>query len=734
MFDANNFLATAEQCTGCGACASVCAAGAIEIKATSHGFDTAHIDASKCVQCGRCADICPIVFPPTENSLSPGVYAFRAEENIRSMSSSGGAFSALAIPILARGGYVAGAAFDENGKVKHILAANEQELSLLRGSKYVQSEMGVIYEQILDKIPDGKPILFSGTPCQVAAMRKCIPSACSNIYYVDILCHGVSSQAAFSKYLAEIARGRAIRHVSFRDKRYGWNGFILRIEFANGEVYEGKPASDPYLRAYASNLFLRQSCLNCKFCDFPRQGDISIGDFWGFDKVSGGDGDNGGTSIVFLNNERAKGLAISLLNAPMFMPVNVDVTTLPNRMSGGSGQHAARERYLDLLKERTFASSVDASLKGAYDVGIVGTYRNHNFGGYLTYYALYNVVKEMGYTPLMISQPKSAAWGYWPLEDIVESETYPAYARAPEYANRQEMTALNEKCGQFIVGSDQQYNPEFYKSWGEFTKLDWVHDYKKKLAYASSFGGDGYFRGDEKIRADMAYFLRKFDAFSVREYPDVKLCADELGVSAQRVLDPVFLCDSRYYLQFANQAPAEIKTHEVFLNSYMLLPIADKEKILEDVQKELNIPLRLWSDMRTPYKYGYPIIESKLNTKLWNLIHGNFTVTDSFHGTCMAIIFRKNFISFGHPQWTEWRMKCILDDCGLGDRLIASCSWAEYMEKKELLLAPIDFDAVYERLNPKIEESREWLLRNLNSVVKKPLSDRDYLVQQLGHI
>lgn len=734
MFDAQSQLAPLGQCTGCGLCASVCTGGAIEIKPDADGFMQAYLDSVRCVECKRCMNICPVLCPPKANSAPPLVYAFRAEEKLRILSSSGGAFSAMALPIMARGGYVVGAAFDSSGELRHILVENEADLARLRGSKYLQSNMGNIYELVAERVNTGRPILFTGTPCQVAALRKRLPAECTNIYYIDILCHGVASQQVFSQYLSEIANGRQIQHISFRDKRYGWNGYILRIEFTDGDTYEGKPSSDPYLRAFSSHLFLRQSCANCQFCDFPRQGDVSIGDFWGFDKLSDGDTDSGGTSIVFVNNELGKTLSCTLASAPLFKAVEVDITKLPNRMNASSWQpHYARERFFALFKDHSFSSSVDIALKGQYDVGIVGTYRNHNFGGFLTYYALYHVVKDMGFLPLMICQPKSAKWGYWPLENVVDGDPYPSYAMAQEFPSRQEMTVLNDKCAQFVVGSDQQFNPAFYKNWGEFAKLDWVHDYKKKFSMSSSFGGDGYFRGDDKTRADMAYFLQKFDAFSVREYPDIKLCANELGITAQRILDPVFLCDPKYYNKFAGAAPDEIKTHQLFLNAYILQPIADKEKILEDIQKELNISLRLWSDMMTPYEYKFPLIQGKLNSKLWNLLNGAFTVTDSFHGTCLAIIFRKNFISFGHPKWVEWRMKSIMEDCGLMERLIASCSWAEYVEKKELLLAPIDYGKVYERLYPKIEESRKWLARNLKSIINKPLSDRDYFSQKLNY-
>lgn len=314
-------LAPHNMCSGCAACYAVCSRKAISMRPDGEGFLHPHIDESICVQCGRCERVCPSLHPG-EARKPLSVYATKAKDDIlRAESSSGGVFSLLSRQVISAGGIVYGAAIRKSDLlVCHCSAKNEEELSWLRGSKYVQSEIGDVYSQVLGQLIEGREVLFSGTPCQVAALRNFLAKDYCNLICVEVICHAAPSPLAWRKFLekrtAMSTKGRdnarpaevIDRRISFRRKNCGWKRFSLSLRFANGKEYLLDLRTDTFLRGFLAELYNRPSCHECSVRELRSGADISIGDYWNVHKRFPEMDDDKGSSIVLVNSD--KGIAL----------------------------------------------------------------------------------------------------------------------------------------------------------------------------------------------------------------------------------------------------------------------------------------------------------------------------------------------------------------------------------------------------------------------------------------
>jgi len=226
------------------------------------------------------------------------------DEDVRRASSSGGVFSVLADDILHQGGVVVGAAFDEQLIVRHVVIDDPADLPRLRGSKYVQSEMQPgLYRHVRDLLDQGRLVLFSGTPCQVAGLRSYLRRPFENLFCCDIVCHGVPSPLLLMRYGEYYkAMGTPLTKITFRDKATGWKAFGVRQHFANGGARFRSTFADPYMAAFRHDYSLREACYGCKFASTTRWGDLTIGDFWDVAKTYPQyDADDKGTSLLLVN-------------------------------------------------------------------------------------------------------------------------------------------------------------------------------------------------------------------------------------------------------------------------------------------------------------------------------------------------------------------------------------------------------------------------------------------------
>lgn len=272
-----------EFCTGCSSCMAVCPTKAIRMNTNEYAVTEAVIDEEQCINCKKCVNICPEQVAVTLTYPKACYAAYALDNQDYNSTSSGGVATVLSRYILHINGIVYGAAYNGNGLVEHIRVENEKELERLKGSKYVQSQMNDIYSSILADLYSGKIVLFIGTPCQIAGVKKFTREKyAKQLYTIDLICHGTPPTKYLQEYLKEIAGSKydAIKDISFRKKDYK---MTVKDCFDN-IVYEQKAGYDLYFKAFQEGLTYRENCYNCRYARPERCSDITIGDFWGLNK------------------------------------------------------------------------------------------------------------------------------------------------------------------------------------------------------------------------------------------------------------------------------------------------------------------------------------------------------------------------------------------------------------------------------------------------------------------
>lgn len=306
----------ARECCGCGSCAAACPKGAIELKEDEFGFLFPSIDSRLCIQCGICKRVCGFQNLRPEPSSGPFLAAASQSEKIV-QSASGGVFGALSRGVISQGGIVVGCGVTraDRLRVEHKVAFDRSALNGMYGSRYVQSQTNRLFAEIRLILVEGKEVLFSGTPCQVAGLKGYLGKDYENLLTVDLVCHGVPNMAMLDGYLdrLEVREGSRVVDLGFRTKRDGWrHSLLLRVNFENGSKRYIKSFDSSYYDCFLHLFTLRDSCYSCPFAGRLRPADISIGDFWGVEQLrpdlltgAGGRLDvNRGISCVLVNSDK----------------------------------------------------------------------------------------------------------------------------------------------------------------------------------------------------------------------------------------------------------------------------------------------------------------------------------------------------------------------------------------------------------------------------------------------
>jgi len=291
------------DCCGCGACKQICPHSAIELVPNSQGFLFPQVNIDICINCSLCERVCPVLNPNQENRPLKVYAAINTNDDIRMQNSSGGIFTSLAEKIIDEGGVVFGARFNENWEVVHDYAETKDGLAPFRGSKYVQSDINSSYIKAEQFLKRGRKVLFSGTPCQIAALNLFLRKPYDGLTTVDVVCHGVPSPGLWKDYLYKFAPVSEITNIKMRDKSEGWRSNRITIEGKNKTLSE-MAADNKYLLAFSQNLSLRSSCFKCPAKKGKSGSDITLADYWGIENLIPHMDDNRGTSFICANTNK----------------------------------------------------------------------------------------------------------------------------------------------------------------------------------------------------------------------------------------------------------------------------------------------------------------------------------------------------------------------------------------------------------------------------------------------
>jgi len=344
-----------DVCTGCMACADVCPKSCIEFITGDFGHIYPKIDQNKCIDCNRCRAVCPELSNENFRKPEKAYAAIAKDKEEYKKSTSGGAAWSFSEKIIRDGGVVYGCASLPKAKINHIRVDNPDDLHLLQGSKYVQSDLQGIYKSIIKDLATGKKVLFTGTPCQCAAVRKLLPNKSEDLYTVEIICHGVPSQKFLKDYLSKKGCDISeIESLKFRTDK----GYQIKA-FSKGEViFESNSLSDkPWSDAYCSTFYYcfssRPSCFKCRFAQEKRASDITIGDFWGLGKMGSTDEipqHPYGISVVIPYTEKGKRLLSECGNLNLY-PRPVEEAIAGNDQLRHPSPYRKRNRIFDALRK-----------------------------------------------------------------------------------------------------------------------------------------------------------------------------------------------------------------------------------------------------------------------------------------------------------------------------------------------------------------------------------------------
>ena len=324
------------DCCGCGACMQKCPKQCIAMVKDEQGFLYPETDIGLCIQCGLCESVCPVINEGVEHEPLSIYAAKNKNEEERYLSSSGGIFVLLANTILEKGGVVFGVRFDKNWHAVHSCVETKEHLRLFMGSKYVQSRTENTFKQTKDYLNKGCPVLYTGTPCQIAGLKNYLGKEYERLLTIEVLCHGVPSPRVWDDYLNTIRRPKgaisgentvlsslndasSIEDISFRDKQNGWRKFGFVVRYSTDQREGGKfglPSVNAkkemreyrqdnlYMKSFLKNLCLRPSCFHCPSKGGKSRADISLGDFWKIKKYCKDFDDDKGVTLVYLNSDK----------------------------------------------------------------------------------------------------------------------------------------------------------------------------------------------------------------------------------------------------------------------------------------------------------------------------------------------------------------------------------------------------------------------------------------------
>lgn len=362
-----------KKCCGCGACSVICPQKCISMIEDEEGFQYPKIAEYLCIDCGVCHSVCPVFNTiKMDNDLSCYI-AYSNDKTTRKNSSSGGIFTELAKNLFEKRGIVYGAGFDTNFEVVHKGVTCAKDLELIRGSKYVQSKMNFIYEDVKKNIAQGKYVYFSGTPCQISGLYLYLGSRPGKLLTQDFICHGVPSPLVWRKYINTFGN---VDKVEFRSKKYGWHYFSLHVK-SDKKNYCKRLNEDIYLKLFLDNTILRPICYDCPIKKHGSVADITLADCWNIAKITDKINDTDrGLSLVIVNTVAGKKFWNEAIKYQEVFHINVDTKRALDSQETYKKSvkyHPKRELFFDRLINENFSNL----LQGWYKISKKEAIKNY---------------------------------------------------------------------------------------------------------------------------------------------------------------------------------------------------------------------------------------------------------------------------------------------------------------------------------------------------------------------
>lgn len=348
-----------------------------------------------------------------------------------------------------------------------------------------------------------------------------------------------------------------------------------------------------------------------------------------------------------------------------------------------------------------------------YDVGILGVWYGCNYGSIATYYSLYCAVRDMGKSVLMVRRPWIEPYNEKRMERRHAMKFAREHYSLSKSYNVGEIAELNELCDTFLLGSDQLWKYGVTKVFGHSYFLDFARRDKNKVAYATSFGEDRFLAPWEYAWKALSC-MRRMNYVSVREEINVNMCRKLFGIEAVHVLDPILLCQPECLAEIARESCREQK--EGYIAAYVLDPTPEKTGALlwlaGRLKKDIVVMLDGWPHLfkKNKEKMGLPeytVSDLTVNDWIFYIQNSDFVLTDSFHGTCVALLFEKQFYAISNPGRGSGRFESLAEEFELGGNYVRSPE--EIMHKE--LPEPLDYNKINGLLEEKRSFSMEWLRR-----------------------
>lgn len=351
------------DCCGCEACVQRCPKRCISLHRDQEGFLYPLVDESICIDCGLCERVCPVINQGEPLKPLVAYAAKNQDESVRLSSSSGGVFTALAEQVIAQGGVVFGARFDESWNVVHDYVETVEGLSAFSGAKYVQSRIGLCFLQAETFLRQGRQVLFSGLPCQIAGLKKFLRKDYDNLITVDLFCHGVPSPMVWKRFLEEeVATPHTqLKSISFRDKTSGWKNYSFSYlqEDADGvHLHRMLSAKNLFMRGFLTDLYLRPSCYHCPVKQCKSGSDLTIGDYWGIQQAHPRLDDDKGVSAVLVNTDKGAAILQAVQQVSLYESTFEKVVKCNPALIKSAQEPTKRSLFFELLNQRKISEVV----------------------------------------------------------------------------------------------------------------------------------------------------------------------------------------------------------------------------------------------------------------------------------------------------------------------------------------------------------------------------------------